>query len=346
MQSTKRIVVKQYPKGIPTENDFEIQTIQINTDLEQNEILVELLDVSVDPYMRIRLRENVPSGYFPSYPLGEPMLGGCIVKVLNSKHPGYLNDEIILGQCTWQIHQKLKITDNEKNYLKIEQNEKVPLSYYLGSVGMPGHTAYFGLLKVCQAKQGETVVVSAASGAVGNMVGQIAKIKGCHTVGITGSDDKIELLKSIGFDEVINYKHCNKDILKLKELIEKTCPKGVDCYFDNTGGFILDAVTLCMNVGGRIAFCGAISSYNEEKLDADTGPRLSSLYVIRRLKGIGFLVYEFEEEYPKANEDLIRWVNEEKIKVLETKEKGFENIPKAFVKLFTGEKLGKIVIEM
>ena len=220
----------------------------------------------------------------------------------------------------------------------------------LGILRMPGLTAYFGFLDICQPKRGETLVVSAASGAVGSVVGQLAKLKGCHVIGISGSDQNAKQLKELGFDEIINYKLYHNDMEQLKQAILKACPNqtGVDMYYDNTGGWIMDAVTLAMNHNGRICFCGAISQYNKQadvKGQQDMGPHLSFIYVTRELKMQGFVVGSFSDRFEEATKQLSDWVLEGKLKVLETREKGIEHIPNAIAKLFTGEKIGKMIVD-
>ncbi|KAL9648405.1 hypothetical protein ABK040_014027 [Willaertia magna] len=311
---TRRIVLKTHPEGlIPQEDNFEFENVEVDTaTLQENELLVEL------------------------------------VHVLESNHTNYQKDDVVVGNFKWQLVQKLKI-ENVNMYRKIPLIEGISPSYYLSVLGIPGLTAYFGVLDVLKVKEGETFVVSAASGGVGSIAGQIAKSKGCFVVGITGSDEKIEVLKQYGFDEVVNYKTCDNNPKKLAALLKNVCPKGIDCHFDNTGGFISDAVTALMNVKGRIAFCGALTSYAgvPNPLDStDLGPRFNALFILKQLKAEGFTVRAYQSEFLNAIKEEIQWIKEGKIKVLEQKEKGFENIPKTFVKIFTGENIGKAFVEI
>ncbi|KAL9645741.1 hypothetical protein ABK040_003473 [Willaertia magna] len=342
---TKSVIFKSHPEGMVKESDFEVTTVNVDDNLTENSLLVQLSYVSVDPYMRGRMNKEVPRGYFEPFKTGSPIYGGCIAKVLKSTHPEYKEGEYILGSFLWQFVQVINLNEKSKDafqpYIKVQKDEKVPLSYYLGGVGMPGLTAYFGLLQVGELKEGNTVVVSAASGAVGSIVGQIAKIKNCRVVGITGGQKKVEVLKGLGFDEVIDYQNLGDKTLKDK-LIE-ACPNGVDVYFDNVGGETLDTVTFLMNRYGRLVFCGSIANYNDSV--KNPGPRLNFLYISNELKGQGFLVSSFSKQFPEARNEIIDWVKQGKLKVLETVEKGFENIPTAFIKLFTGDKLGKIVVD-
>ncbi|EFC35990.1 predicted protein [Naegleria gruberi] len=346
--TTQTLIYSSYPEGLVKESDFTYNAaLEIDSTLQADEILVELLHLSVDPYMRGRMSKNVPKGYFPAFEIGKPINGGGVAKVLKSNHENFKEGDVLLGYFDWQKIQKVKISGEAflKNYVKIDASIPLPLSYYLGVLGMPGMTAYFGFLDICQPKEGEVVVVSAASGAVGSLVGQLAKIKGCKVIGISGSTENVQHLKDLGFDEIINYKDFNNDTNALKEAIEKAAlPKtGVDCYFDNVGGFVLDAVTLSMNRYGRISCCGSISEYNGQK---DLGPRLNSVYVVRELKIQGFIVGSFYHRLDEGVKAMTKWVLEGKLKVLESKVAGLENIPKALIKLFTGDKVGKMIIDV
>ncbi|KAL9647675.1 hypothetical protein ABK040_015164 [Willaertia magna] len=354
---TKRIVLSTHPSGVPKENNFILQEIDVDTHLKDNEILVELLQVSVDPILRIRMNpnhhfnktnENNKLSGFGAIEIGQDIDNYSIIKVISSNHSNYKKDDILVGLSNWQLIQKLKIEDINR-YQKVE-DLNVPLSYYLSVIGKPGLTAYFGVLDILNVKEGETFVVSAASGSVGSIAGQIAKLKGCYVIGITGGEEKVDVLKEIGFDHVINYKVCENNSTKLVELLKEVCPKGIDCYFDNTSGFILDAVTSLMNERGRIAFCGSITAYNTDCPNPfetiDVGPRLTQIYILKQLKAQGYTVSSYASQFSKAIKEIEGWINEGKIKVLETIDKGFENIPKAFVKLFNGDKIGKIIVEI
>lgn len=216
-----------------------------------------------------------------------------------------------------------------------------PLSSYLGILGMPGLTAYFGLMEIGRPQQGETLVVSAAAGAVGSVTGQIGKIMGCRVVGIAGSDEKAHLLTSyFGFDDAINY----KTTPNLRKAIESTCPDGVDIYFDNVGGEISDAVVMNINKFARIIICGAISQYNATRMP--TGPRLQPILLRNTALMKGFLVHDYSENYPHAIGQLTHWLLEGKLKNKETVVEGFHNLPKAFIGLFEGINLGKMVVKI
>ncbi|KAL9650001.1 hypothetical protein ABK040_003119 [Willaertia magna] len=350
---TKSIKLKDHPKGMPTESNFllDIDTENIEC-LNVNEIIVKILHVSVDPYMRVRMNKNVPKGYFGPFQLMKPISGYCVVKVLKTFDDNqslYKKDDILVGTFDWKEIQKVKYINKRTDIFKVDPNLEVPLSYYLSILGMPAWTAYFGFIDICQPKKDDVVVVSAASGSVGSIVGQLAKIFGCFVIGISGTE---EIKEENIYDKVINYKDF-KDTFSLQKEIQKNSPNGgVDIYFDNVGGYILDAAILSMNRYGRISYCGSITSYNatsggggSNNSEKDFGPRLNSVFVVRELMGKGFLVSSYMNRLSEANSNLVKWIKEGKIKVVETKEYGFENIPKGFLKLFTGEKIGKMVID-
>ncbi|EFC47567.1 hypothetical protein NAEGRDRAFT_31511 [Naegleria gruberi] len=346
--TNKRLLLVSYPEGLIKEDNFKLEEIALpNVDqLGEEQLVVRLLHLSVDPYMRIRMSAQPPKGYFGPYPLNEPVSGGAVAKVVKvgaKLAETYKEGDIVYGALPWVLEQVVDLSDKSVYLRKLEGVSGIPLSYFLGVLGMPGLTSYFGLIDICAPKEGETIVVSAASGAVGSVVGQIGKILGCRVVGISGNDNVKELLEN-GFDAVINYKKFNNNVNELKKAIDEECPKGVDCYFDNTGGFILDAVTLAMNCKGRISFCGAISSYNEQ--NPETGLRLSTIHVVRELKTQGFIISSFMPRFQEGTAQLVQWLLQGKLKAFETKFTGLENIPKALQSLFTGEKSGKVVVDL
>ena len=248
---TQQIVLASRPVGTPTPDNFRFESIAL-PHLRDGEVLLEGMYYSVDPYMRGRMNDT--KSYVPPFQIDQPMAGGVIAKVIESKSTDLKPGDIVSGMLPWRV----KTITLAKGLLKIDASA-VPLSYHLDVLGMTGLTAYFGLMEIGKPKPGETVVVSAAAGAVGLVVGQIAKIHGCRVVGIAGSDEKIKLLKDkFGFDEAINY----KTVTDLKTTISKACPKGVDIYFDNVGGEISDAVISNINFHARIPLCGQISLYN------------------------------------------------------------------------------------
>lgn len=329
---TKQIVLASRPKGSPTLDNFRLETVDV-AQIKNGEVLLEGIYYSVDPYMRGRMNDT--KSYTPPFDIDQPIQGGVIAKVLESKSDNLKTGDIVLGMLPW----KEKDTASEKNLKKIDTSI-APMSYYLGVLGMTGLTAYFGLMNICKPKSGETVVISGAAGAVGVVVGQIAKIQGCRVIGIAGSDEKTESLKTeFGFDETINYK-TTKD---MKHAIAALCPKGVDIYFDNVGGEISDDVIANINFNARIALCGQIALYNSTEIPV--GPRLQPMLLTRSVLMQGFIVSNFQNEFPEGFKHLAEWVKDGKIKFTETIENGFDQLPKALLGLFKGENTGKMIVK-
>jgi NADPH:quinone reductase len=329
----QQILLIKRPKGMPVKEDFRFEDIPIS-EPKEGEVLIRTLYLSVDPYMRGRM--NDAKSYVPPYPLHQPIIGGIVGEIIQSKTPDFQVGEIVLGLLPWQKY----ITTRTKGLTKI--NPKLaPISTALGVLGMPGLTAYFGLLDIGQPKEGETVVVSGAAGAVGMVVGQIAKIKGARVVGIAGSEKKIRyLLDELGFDAVINYKTTDN----IRHSLKEACPNGVDVYFDNVGGSISDAVLSLINKGARIPICGQIALYNLEK--PDIGPRIQTTLLINRALMKGFIVSDYADRFNEGMADLAKWVTEGKIKYKENIIEGFENTIDAFLGLFTGQNLGKQLVKV
>ncbi|MAZ71679.1 MAG: NADP-dependent oxidoreductase [Flavobacteriaceae bacterium] len=329
----KTILLKSRPEGTPTLDNFEFVEIDKPT-VSEGQVLLKTKYVSVDPYLRGRMRDE--KSYIEPFQLNEPIQSGIIAEVIASQNPGFKTGDYVNGMLDWKKIQ----THNGKGLQKVDQS-KAPLSAYLGILGLTGITAYVGLLNIGEPKEGDTVLVSGASGAVGSVVGQIAKIKGCKVVGIAGSDEKITLLQNtFGFDEGINYKKTNT----MQKAIKEACPDGVDVYFDNVGGEILDAAIANMNRYGRVVNCGAISLYN--KTEQPTGPRLEPSLVKKSLKMQGFIVRDFQEDFNEIIPQLATWLNENKLTYEETIVDGFENIPQAFIDLFDGKNKGKMVVKV
>lgn len=282
----RQILLKSRPTGQPTTENFEIVTTS-DVSAKEGELLVKAKYFSVDPYMRGRMSDA--KSYVAPFELGKPVEGGVVAEVTESRHPNFNVGDAVIASLKWQEIQAIaaeKVTKLDKNI--------APLSYYLGILGMPGLTAYFGLLDIGKPLSGETVVVSGAAGAVGIVVGQIARIKGCRVVGISGSDKKNEYLTSkLKFDEVINYKTTGN----IRKAIETACPDGVDIYFDNVGGEISDAVISHINKGARIIICGQISLYNETRLPV--GPRMQPTLLKKSALMQGFIVSNYTSHFPK-----------------------------------------------
>lgn len=330
--NTKQIVLASRPTGTPTLDNFKLEDVGL-PELKEGEVLLEGLYYSVDPYMRGRM--NDAKSYVPSFEIGEPMTGTVIEKVLESKSNEFKPGDIVTGQLPWRVQTVV----TAKGLSKIHVSEE-PVSYHLDVLGMTGLTAYFGLMDIGKPKAGETVVVSGAAGAVGLVVGQIAKIHGCRVVGLAGSDEKIKLLKDkFGFDDAINYKTAGD----LKAAISASCPKGVDIYFDNVGGEISDAVISNINFHARIPLCGQISLYNST--ETPLGPRLQPMLLTRSVLMQGFIVGNYQSRFPEGIEHLTKWLKEDKIKFDQTILHGFDQLPTALLGLFKGVNIGKMVVE-
>ncbi len=329
---TKQIVLHARPQGKPKLSDFDSREIVLPS-LKEDEILLKGLYYSVDPYMRGRMNDS--KSYIASFTIDTAMEGAVVAEVVESKSDKYSVGDAVVGMMPWQENIIRNVADVQK-IDKYAANK----SYYLSVLGMPGLTAYFGLLHICKPKEGETVVVSGAAGAVGIVVGQLAKIHGCRVIGIAGTDGKVNALKTVfGFDEVINYK-TSTDI---KKDIANFCPNGVDVYFDNVGGEISDAVITNINFNARIALCGQISLYNTTEVPM--GPRIQPMLLTRSVLMQGFIIGNYKDNFAEGSKQLSQWINEGKLKYTETIEKGFDNLPKAFLGLFEGENMGKMIVE-
>lgn len=325
------IVLASRPIGKPTIENFQTRNIEL-PEIKKDEVFLEPMFFSVDPYMRGRM--NDAKSYAPPFEVGKPIRGGVIARVIKTDSSILKINDIVTGNLPWQQ----RIVSTETGLSKIDTT-LAPASYYLGILGMPGLTAYFGLMHIGKPKAGETVVVSGAAGAVGIVVGQIAKLQGCHVVGIAGNDDKVKMLKEeFGFDEAINYK-TSKDIRKV---IADACPKGVDIYFDNVGGEISDAVISNINFNARIVLCGQIALYNS--IETPIGPRLQPMLLTRSVLMHGFIVSNYQNQFSEGFNNLSRWLKDGKIKYKETIVNGFDKLPSALLGLFNGDNIGKMII--
>jgi NADPH:quinone reductase len=321
------------PVGMPKESDFAMVEIPMPTPGD-GQVLVRTSFLSVDPYMRGRIT-GVRS-YADPVLVGDVMVGGAVGQVVESRHTGFAAGDFVVGYWGWQDYA---VVDG-KTLLKLKPN-LAPVSTALGVLGMPGMTAYFGFLEICKPQPGEVVVVSGAAGAVGSLVGQIAKIKGCRVVGIAGADDKVQwLVHDLGFDAAFNYKTVSDYMAKLKEI----CPAGIDCYFDNVGGAITDAVFPLLNVFGRVSVCGQISMYNLEK--SEPGPRLLPFTLVKQLKVEGFIVTRWQSRWGEGITQMAQWLKEGKIQHREQIVEGFENTVKAFIGMLQGENTGKMLVKV
>jgi NADPH:quinone reductase len=334
VNTNKQVLLAARPIGFPELKDFQLVETPIPAPAE-GEFLVRVNWLSLDPYMRGRMNEA--RSYAEPVKLGQVMTGGAVGTVIESRHPEFSPGDVVESiTFGWQQYAM----SNGKGARKVD-TRLAPVSTALGVLGMTGLTAYFGLLEVGRPKPGETVVVSGAAGAVGSLVGQIAKIMDCRVVGIAGRDDKVDwVTNELGFDAAFNYKTEESYYAKLKQL----CPKGVDCYFDNVGGPITDAVFPLMNPHGRVSVCGQIALYNLEKLDL--GPRLLPIVLTRQLTVQGFLVFQFAERYPEGLRQLSQWLREGKLKYRETVAEGIENAPEAFLSMLRGGNIGKQLVKI
>lgn len=328
----RQILLANRPKGLPDESTFKLIETTI-PELGEGEVLVETHYLSVDPYMRGRMRDA--KSYAEPFKVGEPLTARVVGKVIESRDSRFAEGDYVRGTLDWA---DFTVTNGDA----LEKiNPEVPITTYLHVLGMTGMTAYFGLLDIGQPKEGETVVVSGAAGAVGMVVGQIAKLKGCRVVGIAGSDEKVKFLKNeLGFDEVINY----KTTTNLKEDLRKACPNGIDVYFDNVGGEISDTVFFQLNFHARVALCGQIAHYNATEVEY--GPRFLSYLLTRSVLLKGFIVGDYKDRFEEGKRDLTKWFSEGKLKYRENIVDGLENAPKAFLGLFSGENIGKQLVRV
>lgn len=328
----KEIHLAKRPEGTPADEDFTFIEKEIASPGE-GEVLVKTLYLSVDPYMRGRMRDV--KSYVAPYKLNEAISGGILAEVVASNSDLLQKGDIVNGTMKWA----------EYNIVKAERVQKVdptiaPITTRLGILGLTGLTAYFGLLDIGKPQESETVVVSGAAGAVGSVVGQIAKLKGARAVGIAGSQEKIDyLINELGFDAAVNYKSDS-----FKEDFKAAVPDGVDVYFDNVGGEVSDAVILELNNKSRVVLCGTISSYNSP--EADLGPRIQWKFITTSSMMKGFTLGDYASDFRTGATDLGKWLQEGKLKYEETIVEGFENTPRAFLDLFEGKNLGKQLVKV
>jgi NADPH:quinone reductase len=329
---SRRVLLAAVPEGIPRESDFQLEEAPVPT-CPANGLLVRTTFVSVDPYLRGRISGNY--SYVEPILMGGVMESSAVGEVIASLHRDFHPGQIVTGLWGWQEYVAVVAS----TVRHVDPADGSP-STAIGILGMPGMTAYFGLTKLCAPKGGETVVVSGAAGAVGSAVGQIARILGCRVVGTAGTDEKVEYLKSLGFDEAMNYRTCRP----YPETLARMCPKGIDCYFDNVGGELTDAIFPLMNPRGRIAVCGQISQYNDRS--QDTGPRPFTEIIVRQLRVEGFIVSRWASRFPEGRRQLSTWLKEGRLKYRETVYDGLESAPRALIGLFVGENTGKAIVKL
>jgi len=333
----KRVVLASRPSGEPSAQNFRLEDAPLPA-LQDGEVLVRHHYLSLDPYMRGRMSEG--KSYAQPQPLNAVMIGGTVGEVAESRHAGYKPGDKVVGMGGWQ--QYAVVNASQPGVLRKIDTSRVPISAYLGAVGMPGVTAWVGLNQIIEPRSGETVVVSAASGAVGSAVGQLAKAKGCRTVGIAGGRDKCDhVVRELGFDACIDYKALD-GVSAISAALKQACPSGIDGYFENVGGAILDAVMLNANAFSRIAMCGMISGYNGEPIPM-AAPQL---ILINRMKVQGFIVSEHMPLWPQALGELGALVAEGKLKYRESVAQGLESAPEAFIGLLKGRNFGKQLVKL
>lgn len=337
MPANQQILLDNRPQGEATVANFKLVTAQTPA-LADGQVLVRHHFLSLDPYMRGRMNDS--KSYAASQPLGEVMIGGTVGEVAESKHPKFQPGDKVVGMGGWQEYSVVDAT--QPGALRKVDTTHVPLSHYLGAVGMPGVTAWYGLVKIINPKAGDTVVVSAATGAVGSAFGALAKARDCRAVGIAGGPDKCKYaVEELGFDACIDYK-LHKDAYSLAKALKDVCPKGIDGYFENVGGMVLDAVLLRMNAFGRIAVCGMIAGYDGQPLPMAN----PALILVNRLKVEGFIVSEHMEVWPEALTELGTLVGSGKLRPRETVAQGLAAAPEAFMGLLKGKNFGKQLVKL
>jgi len=333
----QQIVLASRPAGEPTAENFRLVEAPVPA-LADGQVLVRHHYLSLDPYMRGRMNDG--KSYAQPQPLDAVMIGGTVGEVVESRHPGFAAGDKVVGMGGWQQYSVVDAT--QLGMLRKVDTTHIPLAAYLGAVGMPGVTAWVGLTQIIAPKEGETVVVDAASGAVGSALGQLAKARGCRVVGLAGGADKCAYVtEELGFDACIDYRQ-HPDLKSMLRALKEAAPNGIDGHFENVGGLILDAVMLRMNAFGRIAFCGMIAGYNGEP-----SPMANpSLILVSRLKLQGFIVSEHMNLWPPALKELGTMVATGKLKYRETVANGLAAAPEAFLGLLKGRNFGKQLVKL
>ena len=337
MPTNKQIHLDNRPDGEAVASNFKLVTAETPA-LKDNQVLVRHHYMSLDPYMRGRMNDS--KSYAQPQPLGQTMQGGTVGEVVESKHPKYAVGDKVVGFGGWQEYSV--VDASQPGALKKVDTTHVPLSHYLGAVGMPGVTAWYGLVKIIAPKAGETVVITAASGAVGSAFGALAKVRGCRVVGIAGGAEKCKYVtEELGFDACIDYRQ-HPDVKSMSAALKEACPNGIDGYFENVGGYIFDAVLLRANAFARVALCGMIAGYDGQPLPLAN----PALILINRMKIEGFIVSEHMEVWPEALTELGTLVGTGKLKPRESIAQGIESAPEAFLGLLKGKNFGKQLVKL
>ena len=337
MPVNQQFLLDNRPDGEAVASNFKLVSSETPA-LQDGQVLVRHHFLSLDPYMRGRM--NDAKSYAAPQPLGQVMLGGTVGEVVESRSPKFQPGDKVVGMGGWQ--QYSVVNANEPGALRKVDTSHVPLSYYLGAVGMPGVTAWYGLMKIIEPQAGQTLAVSAATGAVGSAFAALAKARGCHVVGIAGGPEKCKYaVDELGFDACIDYK-LHKDASSLSKALKEACPDGIDGYFENVGGMVLNAVLPRMNAFGRIALCGMIAGYNGQPLPLSH----PALILVNRLKLQGFIVTEHLEVWPEALKELGTLVATGKLRPRESVAQGLQAAPEAFLGLLKGKNFGKQLVKL
>lgn len=337
MTTNRQIHLDNRPSGEAVASNFKLVTVEVPP-LQDGQVLVRHHFLSLDPYMRGRMNEG--KSYAQPQALGETMIGGTVGEVVESRHPKFLVGDNVVGMGGWQEYSVVDAA--VPSALRKVDTTHVPLSAYLGAVGMPGVTAWYGLVKIIEPKAGETMVVSAATGAVGSAFAALAKARGCRVLGIAGGPEKCQYaVDGLGFDACIDYK-LHQDAASLSKALKAACPNGIDGYFENVGGMVLDAVLSRMNAFGRIAVCGMIAGYDGRPLPLS----YPALILVQRLKVQGFIVSEHMEVWPQALTELATLVATGKLRPRESIAQGLESAPEAFLGLLKGKNFGKQLVKL
>ncbi len=330
--NVQQIVLASRPIGLPSKENFRTESSVLDH-LNENEVLLKSWFISVDPYMRGRMSDV--KSYAASFELNQPIKGNIVARVVESRSRSFEVGDSVAGLLPWATYS----IEDAANLRKVD-TRSFPPGYHIGILGMPGLTAYFGITDIGRPMPGETVVISGAAGAVGLAAGQIARISGAHVIGIAGTDEKCRILtEEFGFDNAINYNSSGN----LRKTIAGICPLGIDVYFDNVGGEITDAVVANLNNHSRFVLCGQISQYNSTRIA--TGPAILPVFLSRSVKLQGFIVRNYTDRFGEGLKQLTKWVKDGKLKYKETIIQGFDNLPDAFLGLFSGKNIGKMLVE-
>ena len=337
MPTNRQILLDNRPQGEATLGNFKLVSSETPA-LQDGQVLVRHHYLSLDPYMRGRMNDS--KSYAACQPLGEVFQGGTVGEVLESRHPKFAVGDKVVGFGGWQEYSV--VNASQSGTLKKVDTTHVPLSHYLGAVGMPGVTAWYGLNQIIAPKAGETLTITAASGAVGSAFGALAKARGCRVVGIAGGPDKCQYVTDeLGFDACIDYRQ-HGDVKSMSAALKAECPNGIDGHFENVGGYILDAVMLRTNAFARIALCGMIAGYDGQPLPMQN----PALLLVNRIKLQGFIVSEHMEVWPEALAELGQLVGSGKLRPRESIAQGIESAPQAFLGLLKGKNFGKQLVRM